>query len=143
MKKFLEEYGNYMVWGVALTSVLGSLYFTEVMNLTACFLCWWQRVAMFPLVVVVGVGIVRKNPDLPLYALPFSVIGLAVAIFQNLLYYGILSESVSPCQIGASCIDPASNYLGYGITIPMLSMIGFAVITVLLIINLKQRKNYE
>jgi len=143
MKKLLAEYGNYMVWGIALAATLGSLYFSEVLGLVPCVLCWYQRIAIYPLVILVGVGIIRKNPDLPVYVLPFSIIGLAISIFHNLLYYGVITETLSPCTVGASCVDPASQLLGFGITIPMLSMIGFAVITVIMLINLKQRKNYE
>ncbi len=143
MKKFLAEYGNYVVWGIALAATLGSLYFSEILGLVPCILCWYQRVAVYPLVLLVGVGILRKNPELPLYVLPFSVIGLGIAIFHNLLYYGVISEKLSPCTIGVSCVDPSSQLLGFGITIPMLSMIGFAIITAVMAINLNLRKNHE
>lgn len=143
MKKLLQEYGNYVVWGIALASLLGSLYFSEILGLVPCVLCWWQRILIYPLVLVVGIGIVRKNPDLPLYVLPFGIIGLGISFFHNLLYYGVISETLSPCTITASCVDPSSQLLGFGITIPMLSMIGFGVITVIMAINLLQRKNYE
>lgn len=135
MKKFLKEYGNYLVWGTALAGTLGSFYFSEVMNLVPCVLCWYQRMALAPLVLLVGVGILKKNPDMPVYVLPFSIAGLGVGIFQNLLYYGVISEELSPCTIGISCVDPANQLLGWGITIPMLSTIAFAVITIIMLIN--------
>lgn len=130
-----------MVWAVALTGTLGSFYFSEVLNLVPCALCWYQRIALVPLVVLVGVGIIKKNQDLPLYVLPFSLVGLGIGVFQNLLYYGVISEKLSPCTVGASCVDPAVQYLGYGITIPMLSTIAFAVITIIMLINLKGKES--
>jgi disulfide bond formation protein DsbB len=137
MKNFLKEYGNYMVWAIAFAGMAGSLYFSEIMGLVPCVLCWYQRIALYPLVILVGLGIIRKNPDLPRYVLPFSVIGLGVAVFHNLLYYGVIEEKLSPCTVGASCVDPASQAIGSFVTIPLLSLIGFLIITLIMLINLK------
>lgn len=140
MKKLIHDYGYYAAFAVALLSTVGSLYFSEALGKIPCVLCWYQRIAMYPLVLIIGVGVLRQVRDLPLLVLPLSLIGLAVALYQNLLYYGVVAEKLSPCSIsGPSCVDPSLQSLG-AVTIPMLSLIAFAIITLIMIVNLKKNE---
>ena len=93
----------YLAWIVALIATVGSLFFSEVMDLPPCILCWYQRIAMYPLVVIIGVGIVTRDRRMKNYALPVCLIGLAISIYHNLLYYGLIPESIAPCVEGISC----------------------------------------
>lgn len=119
-------------WTMALLASVGSLFFSEVMQLPPCVLCWYQRIAMYPLVIIIGVGIISKDGRLKSYALPLAVSGLAIAIYHNLLYYGIIPESITPCQQGISCTSRQIEWLGF-ITIPLLSLLAFVLITLCLI----------
>lgn len=121
-----------IAWAQALIATLGSLYFSEVMLLPPCVLCWYQRIAMYPLVVVLGVGLFLREQRIRLYALPLSLVGLAIAIYHNLLYYGIIPESIQPCSTGVSCTTRQIEWLGF-VTIPLLSLIAFTVISAALI----------
>src|SRR5215204_5624930 len=122
----------YAAWAIALTATVGSLFFSEVMQLPPCVLCWYQRIAMYPLVVIIAVGIITDDRRVKHYALPVCLAGLAVAIYHNLLYYGIIPESITPCMQGVSCTSRQIEWLGF-ITIPLLSLIGFISITICLL----------
>lgn len=118
-------------WFLAAVATLGSLYFSEIAGFPPCVLCWYQRILMYPIVAILAVGIVRDDPDAPWYALPLSVLGLGVSAYHNLLYYGILPESIAPCTAGISCTTKFIQWFGF-LTIPLLSFLAFAAITALL-----------
>lgn len=119
-----NEYLLYAAWIIALVATVGSLFFSEVMNLPPCVLCWYQRIAMYPLVIVIGAGIIMRDTKLKNYALPLALIGLAISIYHNLLYYGILPESIAPCTQGISCTTVQLQWLGF-ITIPLMALTAF------------------
>jgi disulfide bond formation protein DsbB len=131
-----------LAWIQALVATCGSLYFSEVLKLTPCVLCWYQRIAMYPLVVVLGVGLLLRERRIRLYALPLSLIGLAIAIYHNLLYYGIIPESIQPCTTGVSCTTRQIEWLGF-ITIPLLSLVAFTVISAALIAYVSEESEVE
>lgn len=117
----------FAVWLVSLLATLGSLFFSEVMRLPPCVLCWYQRIFMYPLVVVTTVGLLRRDPGALRYAWPLAVGGLAVAVFHNLLYYHLIPDSITPCTTGVSCTSRQIEWLGF-ITIPLLSLAAFTLI---------------
>ncbi|MBC7899120.1 MAG: disulfide bond formation protein B [Saprospiraceae bacterium] len=129
----------YAAWVIALIATGGSLFFSEVMDLPPCVLCWYQRIAMYPLVVIIGIGIATRDTRWKAYALPIALIGLAVSVYHNLLYYGLISESLSPCTQGISCTSRQIEWLGF-ITIPLMALTAFVTLTVLLILY-KPNKN--
>lgn len=129
----------YIVFIQALIATLGSLYFSEIMHLAPCVLCWYQRICLYPLVIITAVGILRKEKKLPLYVLPLSIIGLVISFYHNLLYYHILPESIAPCNAGVSCTTKLIEWLGF-ITIPLLAFIAFAIISLSMIIYLKVQR---
>jgi disulfide bond formation protein DsbB len=128
MKKFLTKYILYIAWTQALVATLGSLYFSEIRHFTPCVLCWYQRILMYPLVIIMAVGILRKDKRLYQYVMPLSILGTLIAFYHVLLQKGILPEAVAPCQIGASCTTKFVGYFGF-ITIPVMSLTAFIVIT--------------
>jgi disulfide bond formation protein DsbB len=125
----------FAAWLVALASTLGALFIGEIMGKMPCILCWYQRIGMFPLAVLLGIGLFREEAQVKYYALPFSLAGLGIAVFHNLLYFGILPESIRPCaQNGPSCTSMDMTILG-GLPIPLLSAVAFTLITILLFIT--------
>lgn len=123
----LKDKLPYVAWTQALIATLGSLYFSEVMHLPPCVLCWYQRILMYPIVLIGAVGIIRRDKALPFYVLPLSILGWFISLYHNLLYYKIIPESITPCQLGVSCTTRQIEWLGF-ITIPLLSFIVFTVI---------------
>ena len=132
MKKYIK-YIPYATFLIALAATLISLYFSEIMKLVPCVLCWYQRICMYSLIAISAVSIMRKDKAIADYVLPLSIVGLAIAIYHNLLYYSILPESVAPCTQGISCTTKQIEWFGF-ITIPLLSMLTFALITLIMII---------
>jgi disulfide bond formation protein DsbB len=118
----------YVAWFQALIATCGSLYFSEVMHLPPCVLCWYQRIFMYPLVFILAVGILLRDRWMRFYILPLSVVGLAISIYHNLLYNGFIGEGLGTCAVGVSCTSRQIEWLGF-ITIPLMSMTAFAVIT--------------
>ncbi len=123
----------YTAWTIALVSAVGSLFFSEVMQFAPCVLCWYQRIAMYPLVLIIAVGILLQDRRMKMYALPFSVLGLAISIYHNLLYYGVIPTAITPCTEGVPCNAVQLELLGF-ITIPLMGLAAFLAITFCLLV---------
>lgn len=142
MRRFIHKNIAYVALIQVLVAMLGSLYASEIAHFAPCILCWYQRICLYPLVVILPVGIVLRDKKLPYYVLPLSFIGLLIGIYHNLLYYHVIPETISPCQAGVSCTTKFVEWFGV-ITIPFLSAMAFVVISVcmviLLIFNRKEK----
>lgn len=123
----------FLCWLIAAVSVMGSMFFSEVMDFAPCALCWWQRIFMFPLAIILLVGLFPFDRNVIRYALPIAAGGWLVALFHTLLYSGVIPESLEPCQQGVSCKEVYIEWLGF-ITIPMLSLMAFSAMIALLVI---------
>lgn len=121
----------YAAWLVSIVAFLGSVTFSEVLKLAPCKLCWIQRIFMFPLVFILGTGIIFKDQKVPFYVLPLSLSGLAVSFYHVLLYRGILPEAKGFCEAGISCTTKYVEFFGF-LSIPALSFLGFLFITTLM-----------
>lgn len=124
-------------WLIASGSALGSLFFSEVMGFAPCILCWYQRIAIFPLVLILPVGLFPFNANAAKFALPLAVAGLLTAVYHNLLYAGIIPEDLQPCTQGVSCTEKYVEFFGF-ISIPLLSLLALAAMTALLIIVMRR-----
>lgn len=122
----------FLCWLIASVSVLGSLFFSYVMEFAPCVLCWYQRIFLFPLVIILAVGLFPFDKSVVKYALPLAVAGWFTAAYHNLLYAGIIPESIQPCTRGVSCTEEYIDLLGF-MSIPMLSLLSFTTIIILLI----------
>jgi disulfide bond formation protein DsbB len=138
MKEF-KKYILHIAFLQALIATLGSLFFSEIMNFTPCVLCWYQRIAMYPLVFILAVGIIREDKKVHEYVLPLSITGWFIALYHNLLYYKILPQSFETCKNGVSCTTKYFQLFGI-FTIPSLAFIAFTVITILMFVYRKNNK---
>ncbi len=137
--KTIAKIAVWKAWLIALTGAVGSLFFSEVLGYPPCALCWYQRIALYPLVLVIGVGIALRDRRVAVYALPLTLFGLAIAAYHNLLYYGFIAEELAPCTEGVPCNAVQLELLGF-ITIPLMSLAAFLTIAICLIINYKYAK---
>lgn len=135
----MKEKLIYLAWIQSIIATIGSLYFSEIRHFTPCVLCWYQRILMYPLVLIIAVGILRKDKKIYQYVLPLTLTGTIVALFHNLLYYKILPESAAPCVAGISCTTRFFAWFGF-ITIPLLSLTAFLVITLCMVLYWKIKK---
>ena len=127
VKTVVGRNAHYLAWAQACIATFGSLYFSEVMLFPPCTLCWYQRILMYPLTLVLAVGILRRDPGLHQYVLPLSGLGLAIALYHNLLYFKIIPENIQPCTVGIPCTTVQIEWFGF-ITIPLMSLTAFTVI---------------
>jgi len=122
----------FTAWLIATVATLGALFMSEVMGFAPCVLCWWQRIFMFPLVLILALGLFPFDPKVTRYALPLAVIGLGLAAFHVLLTLGIIPEALAPCRQGIPCKTIQIEWFGF-VTIPLLSLFAFLTITGLLL----------
>ena len=119
-------------WLIATLATLGALFMSEVMGFAPCVLCWWQRIFMFPLVLILALGLFPFDPKVVRYALPLALIGLLVAGFHVLLTMDIIPEALAPCRQGIPCKAIQIEWLGF-VTIPLLSFLAFLTLNGLLL----------
>ena len=127
-----------LAWLCAVGSTLGSLFFSEVMDLEPCVLCWYQRIAMFPLVMVLGIGVYRQDLNSATYAFPLAVVGWLAAGYHWLVYSGFVPKDLQPCGKGPSCAEVDLRLVGF-LTIPLMSLLAFSLIIILLAAAWKRR----
>jgi disulfide bond formation protein DsbB len=124
----------FVAWLVAGAATLGALFFGEVMRLPACVLCWYQRIFMFPLVLILPIGMFPFDRRVVRYALPLAVLGWLIAIFHLLLTAGVIPEGITPCVQGIPCSEKVIEWFGF-VTIPLLSAAAFSAIIALLLLT--------
>jgi disulfide bond formation protein DsbB len=121
------------VWLLAVASTLAALFIGEVMGKTPCVLCWFQRIFMFPLAVLLTIACYRSDFAVWIYALPLAVIGWGIALYHCLLFVGVIPESLKPCSAGTSC-SGADMLIFTSVPLPLISLAAFTAIVLLLVL---------
>lgn len=119
---------------VAFLGTFFSLVYSEIVNFLPCYLCWYQRIFLFPLFFMFGVAMWQKDRKIIKYALPLVGFGFIISVYQNFHYY-FGQGSMLPCDAsGVSCYQVLiSEFNGY-ISLPMLALTSFfALMTILLV----------
>jgi disulfide bond formation protein DsbB len=124
----MSKYTTYIAWVLALVGMLGSLYLSDIRHIPPCNLCWYQRILLYPLVLIIPVGIMRKDKKLYQYVLPLTILGMIVAFYHILLQNNIISESIAPCTANIPCNVKSFELFNF-LTIPMMSFLTFCAIT--------------
>lgn len=120
-----------LAWIVALVATLGSLYYSEIADLFPCRLCWFQRIAMYPLSVILLVGALRREATVRFYAYPLAMIGFAIAGYHRVVQLYPSLETKACAASGVGCAGSLVKQFGY-VTIPWMALSAFALIIVLL-----------
>lgn len=129
----------YAAWLVSLVATVGSLYFSEVRHFVPCTLCWYQRILMYPQVVLLGVAAWSRDVGVVRYALPLTALGAVTAS------YHVLDQKVpgfgfaGVCASGVPCNVSYVNYFGF-VTIPVMSLTAFLMISTLLVLVARTRR---
>ena len=121
------------LWGafaVATAATLGSLYLSEIAHLIPCTLCWYQRIAMYPLVIIVGIAAWRRDHGVRIYAAPLATIGAVIAAYHRLIQ-AFPDLGGSACSTGVPCTAAYFTELGF-VTIPTMALSGFLLVIALL-----------
>jgi len=123
----------FFCWLIASVSMLGSLFFSEIMGFAPCVLCWYQRICIYPLVLIFGIGLFSFDAGVIKYSRPLAIAGWFIALYHTLLYSGFLPKSIQPCSEGVSCTEKYIELFGF-LSIPLLSLLSFSAIIALLYI---------
>jgi disulfide bond formation protein DsbB len=133
----ISDSAVWLAWLVALAATVGSLYFSEVANFNPCRLCWFQRIAMYPLAVILLVGALRKDPGVRWYAVPLAAIGAAVSAWHSLIEWRPALDS-GACEFQG----PACTFVWFrefGLSLANMALIGFLTILILLLVRVRAR----
>lgn len=127
-----------LAWLLASAATLGALFLGEVMGMTPCVLCWYQRIFMFPLAIVLGIAAFTDDRRGAFYALWLALGGLCIASHHTLLVAGLIPKTWTPCGSGVSCANQKLDLFNGAIQIPWLSLAAFAMLVLLLITYLRK-----
>ena len=128
----------FLCWLLVSVSATISLFFSSVLEYEPCVLCWYQRICLFPQVLILAAGLFPAfDKSVIKFALPLTIAGGLTAFYHTLLYAGIIPENLQPCSKGVSCTEKYFELFGF-VSIPMLSFLAFSTLTALLFV-LKRR----
>jgi disulfide bond formation protein DsbB len=123
----IMEQAFFASWVVSLIATGGSLFFSEVLKYIPCELCWYQRIFMYPLVILLGVASAKKDYAMSRYAFILSVIGGSISLYHYLIQkVPALHDLGNACGI-IPCNTDYINWLGF-ITIPFLALVAFILV---------------
>ena len=125
---------------IALAGTLGALFIGEVLGQMPCTLCWYQRIFMFPLALILGMAAFAEDRRGTIYAMPLALGGAALAGYHTALIAGWVPKWWVPCGSGPSCSEQSLEILG-GIQIPWLSLLAFIAIAFLLFVYLRKSRS--
>ena len=123
----------FAAWLIALVSTLSVLFIGEIMGQAPCLLCWYQRIFMFPLAIILGIALFREDTRIWFYALPLAALGWFISAYHTLLYFGIIPEPIKPCTIDGPSCTGAEMMIFYFSPLSLLSFVSFTLISGLLI----------
>lgn len=126
----IKEYYREIVLLIASSATAGSLYMSEIMGFEPCLLCWYQRIFMYPLVLLAGTSVLLRKDDLDEYAIPLIIIGGAIALYHIILQ---VAGDILPsgCGTDVPCTLAYISELGY-ITIPVMAFTTFLTMGIII-----------
>jgi disulfide bond formation protein DsbB len=129
-------------FAISLAAIFGSLFFSEIMKFPPCNMCWYQRIFIYPIALIILMGLYLGSKDTNKFVTPFVILGLIFSAYHNLVYYKII-QVIVPCTESSPCTVQQLNYLGF-ITIPLLSLCAFVALSILNIMTIKMesKKGY-
>ncbi len=119
---FVHKYVLELIFFVLLGAVVGSLIYSDIVGFPPCDLCWWQRIFMYPQLVIVALAVYRKDKSIIDYLVPLSGMGALIALFQSLIQWGFSFGAAGGCAaVGGECAKVYFMEYSY-ITIPFMSL---------------------
>lgn len=127
-----------IAWGTSFIAMLGSLYFSEVMKYEPCELCWYQRILMYPLVLILGLAIIKKDMAAARYSLTLSAVGGCFSLYHYAIQKIDFFTSTAPACGRVPCTGMYINWFGF-ITIPFLALTAFIIIFITSLLVIKRK----
>lgn len=138
-RKDIRETYLFLAWAVSVVAMFGSLYFSEIMQYEPCKLCWYQRILMYPFVIILGIATVKKDYRISLYSMILSLIGGCISFYHYIIQKVPFLMDHSPSCGRIPCTDAYINLFGF-ITIPFLALTAFIIIFILSLFIWKKTK---
>jgi len=135
---FLTKNTLFFAFIISLIATFGSLFYSEIAGYIPCKLCWYQRIFMYPLPILLGIALFKKDNKISRYAIPLSIIGGIISIYHYITQ--ILNNSAICSAESTTCASKIFFSYGY-ITIPIMALTVFALIIFLTYINNKNNYN--
>jgi disulfide bond formation protein DsbB len=130
-----------IAWIVAALATLGSLYLSQIAGLVPCEFCWFQRICMYPLSLLLAIAAFRGEVSIAKrYFMPIAIVGAGLAIYHYQLEH--IAGEPTVCGAAVPCNSAAFNIFGF-ISVPFLSLAAFALITMLLLVARGNREDDE
>lgn len=136
----MSQYGLHIAFFFALAAMAGSLTYSEIIGYLPCTLCWYQRICMYPQVLLLGIAVVKKDMGVLRYSVPLAGVGAVIALYHYQSQFTKLTSSICGSDALGSCTDRFLLELGY-ITIPVMALTAFAGILVFLFAYKRYHKN--
>lgn len=127
-----------LAWITSIIAMGGSLFFSEQMGFIPCTLCWYQRILMYPLVILLGIAFYKSDKEIYKYILPLSIIGMAMSSYHYALQKIPAMQEFHTCTSSVPCSGQYINWFGF-VTIPFLALIAFTIITISMIVLWKRK----
>ncbi len=124
---------RWLAWSLAVAATLGSLYFSEIADFVPCTYCWYQRIAMYPLALLIGVAAFSRDRAATSYLLPLAGIGGAISAYHYLIQQ-FPDLSTGACTSATPCTAAYVWEFDF-VSIPLMAMVAFATIVLLLVID--------
>ena len=121
-------------------TTLGSLYFSEIADFVPCKLCWYQRICMYPLVVILGIAALRRDRGIRLYVLPLAAIGAVVSIYHSWIQAYPPVGGTSFCTLDAPCTERYVWEFGF-VSLPLMAFSAFAFIITMMLFARPDRES--
>lgn len=123
--QFFAKNGLLLALIISLFALFGSLFYSEIAGYAPCELCWYQRIFMYPLVVILGIALIKKDYNITRYVIPLTIIGSLISFY----HYAVQRWNASSfCSIdGVACMSRVSFHYGY-ISIPIMALTAFVLI---------------
>jgi disulfide bond formation protein DsbB len=137
LQQTLGPVALWLAFGVAALAMLGSLYFSEIAHFEPCRLCWFQRIAMYPLALILGIAAWRRDADVRWYVIPIATIGAFISVYHYTVeWVPWLDSGVCPATTPCSIIW--FRELGF-ISLPYLALSAFLLIITLVAVAVADR----
>jgi disulfide bond formation protein DsbB len=136
------RFGLYMSLVAAWVATCGSLFMSEALGWIPCLWCWYQRIFMYPIAIILAVGLLRKDRNVAVYSLVLSVFGIFASTYHILLQKVPFISRFETCVIGVPCSADYLNWFGF-VTIPMLAWVAFAAIIIGSVLALRANRHSE
>lgn len=126
-KKKQRESLLFIAWAASVIAMFGSLYFSEVLKYEPCKLCWYQRILMYPMVIILGIAVIKKDERISFYSMILSAIGACISLYHySIQKVPFMAERAVTCG-RIPCTGDYINWFGF-VTIPLLALIAFVII---------------